>query len=115
MPTTKTKSSRSAKPTAAKAPRRTSQWRSGTVKEFLQLSDEEARYIELRHQLAIVLRRHRDKAGKTQHEVARSVATSQSRLAKMESGDATVSLDRLFRALFRLGVSNAEIVRALRA
>lgn len=115
MPTSKTKSNRSAKSTSTRAPRRASEWRSGTVRDFLGLTDEEARYIELRHQLAVVLRRHRDKAGKTQHEVARSVETSQSRLAKMESGDATVSLDRLFRALFKLGVSNAEIVRALRA
>lgn len=115
MPTSKTKSNRSAKSISTKTPRRASEWRSGTVRDFLGLTDEEARYIELRHQLAVVLRRHRDKAGKTQHEVARSVETSQSRLAKMESGDATVSLDRLFRALFKLGVSNAEIVRALRA
>jgi predicted transcriptional regulator len=41
----------------------------------------------------------------TQAALAKVLHTSQSRLAKMESGDASVSLDLLFKSLFSLGIT----------
>jgi len=39
--------------------------------------------------------------------------SSQSRLAKMEAGDSSVSLDLLFRSLFSLGVSRKDLLEEL--
>jgi hypothetical protein len=41
--------------------------------------------------------------------MARSIKSSQSRVAKMEAGDPTVSLDLLLRSLLALGASNREL------
>ncbi len=89
-------------------------WRTGSAQDFLGLSDDEAAYIELRLQLAKTLRAQREGAQLTQEAAAKVLGSSQSRIAKMESGDPTVSLDLLFRALFKLGVSGATLARAIR-
>ncbi len=74
-------------------------WRFGTAQEFLGLSNEESAYVELRVRLADSLRQRRQKRNLSQVELARVVHSSQSRVAKMESGDPTVSLDLLIRSL----------------
>jgi DNA-binding XRE family transcriptional regulator len=84
-------------------------WKIGTAKEFLGLSDEEAAYIELRLRLAEGLKVRRQARGVTQVEMAKSIKSSQSRVAKMEAGDPTVSLDLLLRSLLALGASNREL------
>jgi predicted XRE-type DNA-binding protein len=88
-------------------------WRSGSAADFLGLREEEARYVELRMRLADAFREHRQHRHLTQLAAAKLLGSSQSRVAKMESGDATVSLDLLFRSLFRLGASRHVLVRAL--
>ncbi len=88
-------------------------WKVGTAKEFLQLSDDEDAYIELRLKLAESLRARRIGQGLTQVQVAKAVRSSQSRVAKMESGDSTVSLDLLFRSLFALGTTNRELAQII--
>src|SRR5437763_336316 len=49
----------------------------------------------------------------SQSRVAELVGSSQSRVAKMESGDRSVSIDLLLRSVFAIGGSLAAIVRAL--
>lgn len=88
-------------------------WRVGSTAEFLNLSPEEVAYIELKLKLASTLREWRARRQLTQGELARRVRSSQSRIAKMESGDPSVSLDLLIRTLLTLGASSREIARAI--
>ena len=84
-------------------------WKVGTVKQFLRLSDEEDALIELRLKLAEGLKTRRIRRGLTQVQLAKAVRSSQSRVAKMEAGDPTVSLDLLVRSLLVLGTTNREL------
>jgi ribosome-binding protein aMBF1 (putative translation factor) len=88
-------------------------WKFGSAKELLQLSDEEEAYIELRLKLADGLKAKRVDKGLTQVELAKAVQSSQSRVAKMEAGDPTVSLDLLVRSLLALGASNLELAKII--
>ena len=76
---------------------------------FLDLSDQEAAYIELRLKLARGLKAKRHARGLSQTQLAKAVQSSQSRVAKMEAGDPTVSLDLLVRSLLALGASNRDL------
>ena len=84
-------------------------WKVGDAKEFLALSDEETAYIELRLKLAEGLKAARKNHGVTQVQLAQTMKSSQSRVAKMEAGDPTVSLDLLVKSLLALGTSNREL------
>ena len=88
-------------------------WRFGTAQEFLGLSNEESAYVELRLRLADSLRLRRQRRNLSQNELARMVRSSQSRIAKMEGGDPSVSLDLLIRTLLALGASPRELARAI--
>ncbi len=83
-------------------------WRIGTPKEFLGMTDEEEAYVNLRLKPAAGLKARRH-GGVTQVGVARAIKSSQSRVAKMEAGDPTVSLDLLVKSLLALGTSNREL------
>jgi len=89
-------------------------WRVGTADEFLGLSPEEARIVEMKLVLSENLRRHRLKRRMSQLELAKRLGSSQSRVAKLEAGALGVTLDLLFRALFATGVSTDEIAREIR-
>ena len=84
-------------------------WKIGTPKDFLGMSDEEEAYVNLRLKLAEGLKARRQSRGITQVGLARTIKSSQSRVAKMEAGDPTVSLDLLVKSLFALGASNREL------
>jgi ribosome-binding protein aMBF1 (putative translation factor) len=84
-------------------------WRSGDAAEFLELSAEEVAFVELKLALADYLRDIRARNGWTQAQVARRLGSSQSRVAKMEAADASVSLDLLVKALLSLGASRSEV------
>ena len=84
-------------------------WKVGTAKQFLELTDEEDAFIELRLKLAEGLKVRRVRQGLTQVQLAKAVRSSQSRVAKMEAGDPTVSLDLLIRSLLVLGTTNREL------
>jgi ribosome-binding protein aMBF1 (putative translation factor) len=90
-------------------------WKIGTVKEFLGLSAEESAYIELKIKLATGLRQRRREKGLSQLDLAAKLQSSQSRVAKMEAGDASVSLDLLIRSLITLGASERELSRIITA
>jgi DNA-binding XRE family transcriptional regulator len=88
-------------------------WRVGTTKEFLDLTREEEAYIELRLKLAEGLKQRRVRRRLTQVDLAKAMRSSQSRVAKMEAGDPSVSLDLLVRSLIALGASSKELGRII--
>ena len=88
-------------------------WKVGTTSEFLGLSPEETRYIELKLALSEHLRRRRVRRKLTQEQLAKLLSSSQSRVAKMESGDPSVSLDLLIRSLLALGTSERDLAKVI--
>ena len=88
-------------------------WRIGSAKEFLALSNQEAEYIELKLKLAESLREKRRQRHLGQTDLAKLVKSSQSRVAKMEAADRSVSIDLLIRSLIALGASNPELGRII--
>ena len=90
-------------------------WRVGDAAEFLELSPDETLFIELKLALATALKRRRIKLGLSQIELAERVGSSQSRVAKMEACDRSVSLDLLVRTLLALGASRSDLAKALAA
>jgi len=88
-------------------------WKLGSAKEFLDLSDEEAALIELKLVLARSLKVRRLDRGWTQHALAKHLETSQSRIAKMEAADASVSIDLLVRSLLTMGATRKELGRII--
>src|SRR3990172_5930992 len=88
-------------------------WKVGTAEEFLGLSPKESAYIELKLKLAESVRERRVGLDLTQQEVAELIHSSQSRIAKIESGDASVSIDLMIRSLIALGVSNRDLARII--
>ena len=91
----------------------TTGWKVGTVEEFLQLSPEESAYIEMKLALSRNLQERRKDKSLTQEQLARLLKSSQSRVAKMETGDPSVSLDLLVRSLLALGESRKSLARTL--
>jgi DNA-binding XRE family transcriptional regulator len=88
-------------------------WKVGTTREFLDLSSDEEAYVDLRLRLAEGLKQRRLRRKLTQTEFAKVVRSSQSRVAKMETGDPTVSLDLLIRSLFALGASRKDLAKLI--
>ncbi len=89
-------------------------WRVGTTQEFLGLSDAEAAYIELKLVLAEEIRNRRLEKKLNQTQVARIVGSSQSRVAKMEAADPSVSVDLLIKSLFQLGADRAALAKTVK-
>jgi len=88
-------------------------WKLGSAADFLGLSEEETAYIEMKLALSEKLKQRRERKGMTQVELARLVHSSQSRVAKMEAGDPSVSIDLLMKSLLALGVSKKELGRSI--
>ena len=90
-------------------------WKVGSVDEFLELSSDEAAYVEIKLSLSETLKQERVRRKLSQVEFAKMIASSQSRVAKMEAADSTVSIDLLLRSLLTLGVSRSKVAKALAA
>lgn len=88
-------------------------WKVGSAADFLGLSPEESAYVEMKLALSAALRKRRRQNKLTQADLARVIASSQSRVAKMEAGDPTVSIDLLVKSLLALGVSRKELARTI--
>jgi hypothetical protein len=88
-------------------------WKLGTAKEFLRLSDEEAALIDMKLALARGLKEYRIAQQMTQIDVANQLGSSQSRVAKMEAADVTVSMELLVRSLLALGASRQDVGRII--
>jgi transcriptional regulator with XRE-family HTH domain len=83
------------------------------AKELLGLTEEELAYVELKIALGQRLKQRRKARRMTQEELAEQLKSSQSRVAKMEAGDPTVSIDLLVRSLFALGATRKDLARAV--
>jgi predicted XRE-type DNA-binding protein len=81
--------------------------------EFLDLTEEEAAYIEMKLALAENLRELRKARKISQTRLVKLLGSSQSRIAKMESCDPSVSVDLLVKGMLALGATRMEIGRAL--
>jgi hypothetical protein len=90
-------------------------WRVGSAADFLELSAEEAAFVETKLALSESLRARRTAQHLSQAALAKRLKSSQSRVAKMEAADPTVSVDLLLRGLFALGATPRDIAKALRA
>lgn len=88
-------------------------WRVGSTSEFLGLTEEESALVDLRVALSQKLRDRRIKSGLSQKELASKLRSSQSRIAKMEASDPSVSLDLLFKGLLATGASKSEIGKTI--
>ncbi len=88
-------------------------WVEGSVREFLDLSEADVEFIEMRRALSRLLKEMRQKRHLTQVQVAARLRTSQSRVAKMEKADPTVSADLLLQSLFRLGLKRKQLAQAI--
>jgi predicted XRE-type DNA-binding protein len=85
----------------------------GDAQDFLKLSDAEMEYIHIKRSLAKTLEQRRKKRNLTQVEAAKLLKTSQSRLAKMEHAEKSVSIDLLIRSTLSLGATTKELKQAL--
>lgn len=85
----------------------------GDAKAFLGLSEDELAYIELKLAFGRSLRQQRRMRKMTQVELAGLIKSSQSRVAKMEAGDPSVSFDLLIRCLLALGATNRDLARMM--
>jgi DNA-binding XRE family transcriptional regulator len=88
-------------------------WIVGDVKTFLGLSDAESEFIEMKLALAENLKQRRIQRGMTQKDLAEQLSSSQSRVAKIEGGDESVSLDLLVRSLLTVGLTRREIAKVI--
>ena len=89
-------------------------WSIGNASEFLSLSPEEATYIELKLALSKRLKQLRLSKQLSQEALAKQIKSSQSRVAKMEAGDPSVSLDLLVRAFLSTGATAQDLAEAIR-
>lgn len=90
-------------------------WTIGSADEFLDLSSEESAYLDLKLRLSDNLRKRRNQKKLSQQQLASLIKSSQSRVAKMEAGDPTVSLDLLVKTLLALGASDRDLADAIAA
>jgi len=90
-------------------------WKVGDAAEFLELTKEEAAYVELKVALAKSLKKRRQAKKWTQTQVAAAIGSSQPRVAKMEAADGSVSVDLLIKALLTMGATRRDLAKAIGA
>lgn len=88
-------------------------WKCGTVDELLGLTPQESAFIEMRLSLSHYLKELRTKKQLTQQALAKKIKSSQSRVAKMESGDPSSSLDLIINTLLEIGATPQEIGKVI--
>ena len=88
-------------------------WKTGSASEFLGLTAEEEVLVEIKLALADKVKELRKKSHMTQVSLAKQIGSSQSRVAKMEAADQSVSMDMYVRSLASLGASRKEIGGAI--
>jgi transcriptional regulator with XRE-family HTH domain len=78
-------------------------WKFGDAADFLGMDEKERQILDARVQLALAVRRLREKAGLTQTQLAGRMKTSQPRIVKIEHAAADVSLDQMIQAIVAVG------------
>lgn len=84
-------------------------WKVGSASEFLELSDAEEMLVNMKLALAANVRTLRQQKRITQQDLAKRIGSSQSRIAKMEVADRSVSMELYVRSLAALGASRTQI------
>jgi predicted XRE-type DNA-binding protein len=90
-------------------------WSVGGAAEFLGLSDAETAIVELKLGLAEAVKENRARRRLTQAQLGKLLGSSQSRVAKIEAADSSVSIDLMVRALLRMGASRKEVASYIAA
>ena len=90
-------------------------WQVGDTTEFLGLTADEAEFIEVRVRLSRALQGERKRLQMSQAALAERMHSSQSRVAKIEAADPSVSIDLMIRALLGLGVRRQQLAEWLGA
>jgi predicted XRE-type DNA-binding protein len=90
-------------------------WKVGNADEFLDLTPAESAFVDMKVRLALGLKEKRQKKRLTQQQLADLVESSQSRVAKMEAADESVSIDLLIRSLLALGASEYDLAKLIKA
>lgn len=88
-------------------------WKVGSADDFLGLSKEESEFVRVKLALARYLKVKRLSNNFSQTDLARKIKSSQSRVAKMESGDSSVTMDLLVHSLLALGTTRKELARIM--
>jgi predicted XRE-type DNA-binding protein len=88
-------------------------WAIGSAEDFLEMSDDERAFVEVKLVLAEALRTRRQRKKLTQTQVAKILGSSQPRVAKMEAGDSSVTVDLLVRSLFAIGATPKDLAKVL--
>lgn len=88
-------------------------WRSGDAEDFLELTPEEVALVEIRLALSDYMRDLRRQRHWTQTQVAHRIGSSQSRVAKMEAADSSVSIDLIIKSLVSLGATAKDVGRTI--
>lgn len=86
-------------------------WKVGSARDLLGLSEAEESLVTMKLALARDIKARRQKLKITQTSLAKQIGSSQSRVAKMEVADSSVSMDLLVKSLLSLGASKKEIGR----
>lgn len=89
-------------------------WKVGDIDEYLGLTPAEMVIVEMKAGLAEALAKKRKKSGLTQIEASAKAKTSQSRFAKAEHSDSSVSLELMIKLFFSLGADKKELFKVLR-
>jgi DNA-binding XRE family transcriptional regulator len=90
-------------------------WKVAGTREFLDLTEEELEYIEIKIGLSQLVKEQRKRRRLTQKRAARLIGSSQSRVAKMEAGDPSISIDLYVKSIIALGASREELSQAIKA
>jgi len=89
-------------------------WAVGNAAEFLNLNPQEAQFVDLKLALAAGVRQLREQRGITQGALAEQLGSSQSRVAKMEAADRSVTVDLMMRSLLAIGATPGEIAKLIK-
>jgi len=90
-------------------------WKVGDAQSFLELSDGEMEYIEIKISLSQKVKELRKLRELTQEEMAKLIGSSQSRVAKIEAGDPSVSIDLQVKSLIALGATRTELAATIKS
>jgi DNA-binding XRE family transcriptional regulator len=88
-------------------------WQVGDSADFLGLDEVESRLLDIKIALARLLRSTRARRRLTQFELADKIGSSQSRVAKLEAGDPSVSVDLLVRSVIAAGAKASDLAKAV--
>ena len=88
-------------------------WKVGDIDQFLGLDSAEMAIVEMKMALAKTLIEKRKQSKMTQINMAKLIGSSQSRVAKIEKADSTVSIELMLKSLLSLGTTKKEIAKAI--